>query len=112
MNSRGGFGLLRIHSLDQHFTHVNPDPVADRMTFWGESPEFRLDPECELDRIRRFAEDDEKRVARRFDLLTFLEDCQRLTDQRMMPLDEDNRLVITQLILEPGRADDVGEDDR
>ena len=91
---------------------MNPDPIADRMTFLGESPEFRLNPECELDRIRRFAEDDEKRVARRFDLLTFLEGRKRLTDQRMMPLDEGNRLVITHLILEPGRADDVGEDHR
>src|SRR5438477_13015397 len=99
MNSRRGFGLLRIHALDQHFTHVNPDPNADRMTFLGESPKFRLNQERELDRIRRFAEDDEKRVARRFDLLTFLKARQCLTDQPMMPFDESDGLVITQLIL-------------
>src|SRR3989442_971243 len=111
MNSRGGSGLLRIHSLDQHFTHVNPDPIADRMTFWGKSSELRLNPECELDRIRRFAEDDEKRASRRFDLLAFGKTSQDLADNSMVPLNEVNRFVIPENLLELGRANNICEEE-
>ena len=66
----------------------------------------------EFDGVRRVREHDKKRIARRFDLLALAETAENFPNRGMVPLDRRHRLLVSKLLLEFRRADNIGEHQR
>src|SRR5947208_2493737 len=78
----------------------------------AERAQLRLQQQRKFHRVRWLGENDEERITRRADLLTFLESGEDVANDVVMMLNHHHRLAVAEVLLEFSRADDVGEQQR
>ena len=64
----------------------------------------------ELRRLGRLGEDQEERITGRADLFGFFESSEEIAEQGVMLLDQCDGAVITEILLQLGGADQIGEE--